>query len=305
MDYRYTEYILHEFLRQQQGQVVAVCATSDDRICVGKCPNASYTANADTVFEVGSTTKTFSVLAMLLLVKQGRLNMHDTLGTHLPKSLVLSEDVSRITMHELATHTSGLARMPTNVDPYDRDPMRNYDERRLYEYLQGLNYVGPKKFMYSNTGFALIGWITCLLTGKSWEQCVRELILIPLSMHDTTVDLSESQRSRLAPATAQGRPASATNFTDAFVGAGGLRSTAPDMLRYTKALAGMCDVSVDMRWAMNTMLQDHASDEFLAERGRACFGLQRYTARSKNVFWKDVLHLVVAHHFVLKMMLFY
>lgn len=287
MDPGWTEYIVQQYTGQQKGNVVAVAATSDGTVITGKAPGASFSVNANTVFEVGSTTKTFAMLAMELLIEKGKLNVKDTLRMLLPSNVQLSAPVGAITMLELATHTSGLERMPTNIDQNDPDPMKNYDETKLYAYLSNLTSVGPKKFLYSNTGFGLIGWITCLVTGQGWEALVKDLILTPLALTDTAVALSSDQTARLAPSYADGQPAPPTSFMDAMVGAGGLRSTATDMLKYVSAFAGLTHVDPSMRRVMDRMMVAYAPDEFVAQRGMVDLAYQTYTLRSNPVVWKD------------------
>jgi CubicO group peptidase (beta-lactamase class C family) len=297
MDQQYTEYVVGQYAARQQGNVGVVAMTSRGDYAAAAATSASIQVSRTTMFEVGSTTKTFATLALELLAGQGKLSMTDTLGTHLGGEVTLSPLVASITLNELATHTSGLERMPTNIDPQNPDPMHAYRDTDMYEYLSGLtrsctsaqdtNCVGPKKFLYSNTGFGLIGWITCLVSGQGWEALIKDLILTPLGMSDTAVALSSDQQRRLAPPYARGQPSGPTTFTDVMVGAGGLRSTPVDMLQYTKAFAGLVTVSADMRAAMDRMLRPYASDEFPNLRGQANEAFQQYTLRKETAHWKD------------------
>lgn len=260
--------------------------TSDGDMATVSVPNANVQFTDKTVFEVGSTTKTFTTLVAELLCGQGKMSMNDTVGQHLP-GVNLSPAVASITLKQLVTHTSGLARMPTNVNNTSPDPMHDYTPRDLYTYLSSLQSVGPKRFLYSNTGFGLLGWITCLVTGKGWEDLVSDLILQPLNLTDTSVTLTPSQQSRLASPYADGKPSGPTTFTDAMVGAGGLRSTPTDMLRYTSAFAGLVVVSEPMRYAMARMQQPNFPDEFSNLHGEVDEAFQQYYMRGNTVVWKD------------------
>lgn len=286
-DSSYEQYIVEQWAKGQQGNVGAVVATSDGAFATATAPDATVAFDMNTVFEVGSTTKTFTTLTAKLLALQNQLSMSDTIAKHLPNDVVLSPAVGAITLEQLATHTSGLPRMPNNTKGDGPSAMGNYTAEDMYAYLSSLQSVGPHRFLYSNTGFGLLGWITCLVTGKGWEELVKEMVVLPLALNDTSVKLSPSQQGRLAPPFSQGQPSAPTTFLDSMVGAGGLHSTLNDMLRYTAAFAGAGAVSPNMREAMDSMLQARAPDEFPDLRGEVDEAFQQYRARGEKVVWKD------------------
>lgn len=285
----YEQYIIEQWAKGQTGNVGGVVVTSGGAFATAVAPGATVSFDMDTVFEVGSTTKTFTTLVAELLVLEGKLSMTDTIGQHLPSNVVLSPAVTAITLEQLATHTSGLTRMPDNTHGDSPSAMGNYTVDDLYAYLSSLHTLGPKKFLYSNTGFGVLGWVTCLVTGKGWEEVVKEMVLDPLALNDTSVRLSPSQQARFAPPFAQGKPTGPTTFLDSMVGAGGLRSTATDMIRYTTAFAGGggVEVPVVIRKAMDRMLVAKAADEFADLRGEVDEAFQQYSARGQTVVWKD------------------
>ncbi|KAK3240729.1 hypothetical protein CYMTET_49449 [Cymbomonas tetramitiformis] len=284
----YTNWVVNQWAQQNQGNVGAIAMTSEGDVGVGKAYGAALNIDANTVFEVGSTTKTFATLAAEILAGQGKLDFEGPISAYLPSSVKMIPDVASITLKQLVSHTSGLERMPSNIQPKDpNDPMADYTADDLYAYLSGLQSIGAKKFLYSNTGFGLLGWITCLVSGKGWEELVKELILDPLAMTDTSVTLSASQKSRLAPPYSNGKPSNLITFTDAFVGAGGMRSTATDMLQYTKAYAALVSVPSEIRKAMDRMDVPIAPDEFAALDGKVDEAFQEYYFRQQTVVWKD------------------
>lgn len=145
----YPEYIANHFAKQQTGNVGVVAIVSDGTFVTANAPSATLNLDKNTMWEVGSTTKTFTTLCVELLVDQGKLSMNETLATYLPKTVKMSPAVGAITLKQLATHTSGLARMPSNLIV-----AANYTTAMMYTYLSGLTDadLGPKTFLYSNTG---------------------------------------------------------------------------------------------------------------------------------------------------------
>jgi len=107
-------------------------------------------------------------------------------------------------------------------------------------------------------------------------------------MTDTSVKLSSSQAQRLASPHQGGEPTCQTTFKDAFVGAGGLRSTMTDMIKYAKAAAGL-DGDASLLLAFQKMKVKIASDEFTQLRGEAGVAFQSFTSRGERVWWKDGL----------------
>jgi D-alanyl-D-alanine-carboxypeptidase/D-alanyl-D-alanine-endopeptidase len=195
-------------------------------------------AKPDSIFEIGSITKTFTGLILSQMVEQGKVKFDDPVRALLPPGTVPKPAGAEITLLDLATQHSGLPRMPDNFKPIDgENPYADYHAANLYEYV-GKHGVGkPEKteFLYSNLGFGLLGQALSVRAGKSYEALLEEEVLGPLGMHDTTITLSPKQQARFLPGhTGEHRPAHAWDL-DAFAGAGAIRSTASDMLTYLEA----------------------------------------------------------------------
>ena len=80
-----------------------------------------------TMFEIGSVTKLFTGVALARLESQGVVTLDDTLPKHLPVDVPIPKPLDRITLRHLATHTSGLPRLPDNFEPADEsDPYADY-----------------------------------------------------------------------------------------------------------------------------------------------------------------------------------
>ena len=228
--------------RHKSVGVVAGVLVDDERIVVGHgrlSTTDPRQPGGDTVFEIGSVTKVFTSTVLADLVSRGELTLDTPVQGLLDGDVrVPGRDGAEITLEHLATHSSGLPRMPDNFDPADHDnPYVDYTEDRLYEFLSSHELargVG-ETVEYSNLGYGLLGHALARGTGRDYEALVAELVLEPLGMADTAVTLWPSLRERLA-AGHDGSldPVGLWDFA-ALSGAGSLRSTVNDMLLFLEA----------------------------------------------------------------------
>lgn len=196
------------------------------------------TAKPDSIFEIGSITKTFTGLILSQMVEQGTVKFDDPVRELLPPGTVQKPAGAEITLLDLATQHSGLPRMPDNFKPEnDANPYEDYHAVNLYAYIASRGVAKPDKpeFLYSNLGFGLLGQALFVRAGEPYPRLLKQEVLDPLGMHDTTIALSPAQRARFVPGhTNDHKPAHAWDL-DAFAGAGAIRSTASDMLTYLEA----------------------------------------------------------------------
>lgn len=228
--------------RHKSVGVVAGVLVGGERIVVGHgrlSATDPRQPGGDTVFEIGSVTKVFTATVLADLVARGELALDAPVEGLLDGSVrVPAGGGARITLEHLATHSSGLPRMPDNFDPADYDnPYVDYTEDRLYEFLSSHELargVG-ETVEYSNLGYGLLGHALARGTGRGYEVLVAELVLEPLGMSDTAVTLSPSLRERLAAGHDDSLdPVALWDFA-ALSGAGSLRSTVNDILRFLEA----------------------------------------------------------------------
>jgi CubicO group peptidase (beta-lactamase class C family) len=196
-------------------------------------------AAPDSIFQIGSATKPFTGLLLADMVERGLVEI-DAPVRDLIQATGLPRPVGdEITLIDLVTHRSGLPGMPASfrraANP--SNPVADFDVSRLYAFLRarGLERRADAPYVYSNLGFGLLGHALSRRAGVDYAALVREAITGPLAMNDTAVELSPEQQRRLI----QGyndyrRPIPAWDF-DVLAGAGGLRSTAPDMLKWLEA----------------------------------------------------------------------
>ncbi len=204
-------------------------------------------ADAQTLFEIGSITKTVTALSLAVLVELGTVRLDTPLRTVLPEGTdVPRHGSTEITLEHLARHTSGLPRSPT---PFIQDmwialvqggnPYEDLDEDAVLEALTGQRLrraPGTGPAAYSNFGAGLLGIALRRVTGAgSYAELAEQTVLRPLGLSDTVVDPSPEQKVRLAQAHGLfGRPV-ADWYLEGLAGAGALRSTVPDLLSYLGA----------------------------------------------------------------------
>jgi serine-type D-Ala-D-Ala carboxypeptidase/endopeptidase len=203
------------------------------RLDNGKAPDG------DTVYEIGSVTKTFTATLLAQAVLSGRLTLDTPLAQLLPDLKIPSRGGKEITLGELATQHSGLPREPSNLLPNDlANPFADYDAAKLKAFLAGyeLRRDPGAAYEYSNLGFGLLGYALAQLNHTTYSAMTDEEILKPLGMTMSGTAFTEAMRANLAPGHLYtGEAAKNWDHSDALAGTGAIRSTANDMLRYLKA----------------------------------------------------------------------
>jgi D-alanyl-D-alanine-carboxypeptidase/D-alanyl-D-alanine-endopeptidase len=226
--------------RAGQGIVVGVLGPDGQRIVAGGTGTGAR-VDRTTLFEIGSISKVFTALILADMVNKGEVSLDDPAGKFLPPGHKMPERGGRpITLRHLATHWSGLPRMPDNIglmtDP--DGPFAGYDEAKLLAFLdrhQPAREVGSQ-WEYSNLGAGLLGYLLARAAGTDYETLLRRRVTGPLGMNDTLIALPPSHAARLAPAfDAYMQPARPWDVA-VLTGAGGIRSTAADMLVFAKAV---------------------------------------------------------------------
>ena len=133
--------------------------------------------NGSTIFDIDSITKTFTTLVLADMVKQGVVNLNDPIEKYLPSNVTVPQyNGTKITLRDLATHTSGLPYMPSNlwVNNTFGNMNPNYNSTLLYEGLSNPTLLSKPdtKFLYSDFGMGLLGHILSLKEGLPYEQLV-------------------------------------------------------------------------------------------------------------------------------------
>ncbi|MBO0931474.1 serine hydrolase domain-containing protein [Fibrella aquatilis] len=194
----------------------------------------------NTFFEIGSITKTFTcITAMNMLLEKGQ-TIDNPIRPYLPIDLpTLARDGVEVNFKHLMTHTSGLSYFPDNfgVGYYTGhigEEFAKYDRDKLFTWLLNTP-LRSKPFTtweYSNGAMGLLGTLLEINYGKEYGTVLKEKLLVPLQLTDTKTDMNETDMSRWSKGYSNGKEVAYWNSLNAMNGAGVIKSTASDMIKY-------------------------------------------------------------------------
>lgn len=198
-----------------------------------------------TVFEIGSITKVFTAILLAEAVRDNLAGFDDPISTHLSDlEFKKKSPFHSITLSQLATHTSGLPRLPVDLasGADNKNPYAHNDEKRLRSSLitfRKNQLETPGEHSYSNYGAGILGYVLSQIYGQSYRDLLKTKILDPLNMTSTVVptrfaDLPDVISKRIASPHVAGKTVSHWELAS-LAGAGGMVSTAEDMIRFGKA----------------------------------------------------------------------
>ena len=194
-----------------------------------------------TLFEIGSITKVFTTSLLADMHLKGEIDLDDPVNKFLPSPVALrSLGGVDVTLRHLATHTSGLPRIPSNLGLKNiflaKNPYAEYTVESLYAYLSKCHLMSSpgSAYYYSNLGMGLLGHVLGLVAVMDYEALVRERICRPLGMNDTAISLSDDQRDRLAPGQTKRKQVSNWDMPT-LAGCAAFCSTIHDMLTFLNA----------------------------------------------------------------------
>ena len=198
----------------------------------------------ETLVEIGSCTKTFTTTLFALAINRNQIVRDASAQKYMPNGYTLK--AQQMTPLELADFTSGMPDDPTNLPR--RLEQRSIEHYTVKDFLTWASNYEPRTqlpapYKYSNAGIGLLSYLVATATGKSWEEQLNSEILRPLGMADTTLRPTPEQHRRLA----QGHNRAGQNALRwpvyAWYAAGGLRSTAHDMISFGEAYLGHNEVN--------------------------------------------------------------
>jgi CubicO group peptidase (beta-lactamase class C family) len=184
--------------------VIGLVDSQGSRVFAGGKPGdgTEQEANGDTVFLIGSVSKTFTALLLQDTVERGEMKLEDPVARFLPRSVKMPTRNGReITLLDLATHTGGFPINPDNMSGASaQEQYETYTVERMYDYLS--SYRLPRDpgtaFEYSNVGMALLGEALALKVGTNFESLIVNRICHPLGMESTCITLTPELKTRLA-----------------------------------------------------------------------------------------------------------
>ena len=185
--------------RKIPGMVIAI--VKDDKIIYKKGfgvrkVGSNEPVNEDTIFQIGSTSKAFTSALVSMLVDEGKINWNDRVIDHLPDFRMYDPWVTReFRIKDLMAQHSGMVAYSGDAQSFvgfDRDHI-----------IKSIRYIKPitgfrTEFGYQNNLFLVAAKLVEKKTGKSWEENVREKILNPLGMTETTIDINSFRNEKNA-----------------------------------------------------------------------------------------------------------
>jgi serine-type D-Ala-D-Ala carboxypeptidase/endopeptidase len=241
--------------------------------------------DGDTVFEIGSVTKTFTALLLAQSVLTGELTLDTPVAALLPEFRIPSRNGKPITLGLLAEQYSGLPRLPGNLRPADLgDPYADYGRDRLEAFLAG--YALPRDpgtaYEYSNLGFGLLGDALAQHAHLTYGELLRREVLTPLGMRSSGVELTPALRARLAPGHDERGQLAKHWRLGALGGAGALLSSGADMLPYLQASMGQRKTSLNA-----AMVLTHAPRRDIGEGDRIGLAWMIHHTPQGDVVWHN------------------
>lgn len=237
---------------QVPGVVVGVSHEGRDRCWGWGVTNVEFPlpVDGDTLFMIGSTTKTFTGTVIMRLVEDGRVRLNAPVVEYLPRFRLPDRAVAKaVTINHLVTHTGGW-----RGDYFD-DVGRGNDAgarvvARMATRVQQLTPLG-QVWSYNNAGFYVLGRIIEVVTGKAYEDVVREVVCEPLGLARTMLFAEDvmTRRHALGHLRSEDGPVVARpwGLPRSAVAAGGIVSTASDQLRYARFHMNGFDFPEEMR----------------------------------------------------------
>lgn len=241
---------LNDWVKGQPGGVSAVWVDQDGAVFfnAGHLDSAASPApTADTFYEIGSITKVFTAVMLAESERQGKVSLQDPAAKFLlPAKDAAQESLQKITLVSLATHQSGLPRLPGNLANNlgsNLDPYADYTRGDLLAALRthGRTAEVGRFIQYSNFGFAVLGTALASAWGETYDDALRTHILTPLGMKGSKLGmLGKPSPSPMAPGLSQGKPVTEWKFL-AMAPAGALRSSTQEMALFAKAALQLDD----------------------------------------------------------------
>ncbi|CCQ12198.1 D-alanyl-D-alanine carboxypeptidase [Pseudoalteromonas luteoviolacea B = ATCC 29581] len=195
----------------------------------------------DTTFMIGSVTKQFTAVALLMLQEQGILSLDDKLSFYLPTF----PSGDKISIRQLLNMTSGIANY-TNLSWFDSLKHQSIAPLQLIDRFKNepLRFEPGTKFEYSNSNYVLAGAIIEKVSGQTYQQFIKDNIFTPLEMHQSEYGLVDNGMFENAVGYGDGKKVTIWDPSIAFA-AGALSSTILDLHKWHKALTNHSLINVN------------------------------------------------------------
>ncbi len=227
--------------------VVAALIDKGQVVRAKTCAQARHDAEPgyDSVFEIGSVTKTMTAFLVADLIGRGKWTLDDPIVKHLPSHTVLPRQGERqILVRDVLTHTSGLPALPPGFNPKNAsDPYADLSESVLLAALGTVQLSRPigSQFEYSNFAMMVMSSAVARSYGSDYETALVNRLFVPLKMDGAYVERPRSKRSVAIGHLPSGLPTSDWHIENNLAGVGMVRATLDDMVAYAQAELGQSD----------------------------------------------------------------
>ena len=188
--------------------------------------------NQKNIFEIGSITKVFTSTVLALLVVNEKINLTDEINSYYPFAF---KDNIKINFESLANHTSGLPRLPENLDLSNKiNPYKNYGKTEIDEYLKNLLKLENKTYSYSNLGAGLLAYTLGLSQKTNFQKLLQNKIFDKYKMKNSFTSSRNLGNSLIKGLNTKGEIVTNWDF-DVLFGAGGILSTTEDLAIFANA----------------------------------------------------------------------
>ncbi len=203
--------------------------------------------NSESVYEIGSITKVFTATLLADFVLDKKIGLDDNINKYLDFSL--RNDVE-ISFRQLATHTSGLPRVPISLSSPDlslENPYKDYGEKELKQYLTEklkLTDEPGTKSAYSNLGYGLLGYLLEQIGNVSYEDLLQTMIFSKYQMPNSTTNRNQVMENLIKGINDNGDEVPNWDMA-VHMGAGGILSNVQDLSKF--ALAHFDDINRELK----------------------------------------------------------
>lgn len=187
----------------------------------------------DIRWEIGSITKVFTSVLLAQLAQTKLISLSDTIARHIPSQVVLPTHFEKITFENLATHQSGLPRLPRGMRLFGKgamtDPYAVFNEERVVDSIPKTklkSFPGQARPRYSNYGFGLLGFVLEQVVGRRFEDLLIDEITSPLGLESASFEDDDLRQGH------SGHQSVSPWHLGRFAAMGGLRMSATDLSKF-------------------------------------------------------------------------
>jgi CubicO group peptidase (beta-lactamase class C family) len=239
--YRRIDEYINQTLHVTKAPGMSIALTDRDKLlrvaCYGYADAAARTpVRPDTLFEIGSISKSFTAISLMRMREQGKLDLHAPITKYIPWFSVKSQ-YDPITVHNLLSHTAGISR---------GNDFSGESRGEVWALRDTETFAPPgKTFYYSNAGYKTLGILTETLYGQHYRRIIEDVVLRPLGMDSTDAVIDHNSRKRMAVGYRLfyddrpmhlSQPLAPATWLDTDTGDGSIASTPADMAAYVRML---------------------------------------------------------------------